>query len=182
MTKIYVNHIKNNKDGIIRAYSETWDPLFLIKNTMLDNKANLSVFDTNWSLLVEIQQLNVGIFPKFVIKSNKKTIGSIGISIQLIDFIYVKKLSWLISGNVLNNHYVISHNTKIIGKVHPVYEKNAMYNCLEVKKEDNLATMVGIVCLLNRWINLNVQIPNLLNTDFAREKNLKLTQVHFFDE
>jgi len=152
MTQYYLRQRHSISDGVNIVFDENFQASYLVSGRSGKKHDELHVQDMSGTVLVRIKQTSFGIIPRFILKYRGHVVGSISLTFgHFGDIVYVRHLSWLISGNFIANRYFITHNTKKLLSVKPDTCPDGIYNKLTVTFDSQAPVHIAIAALLDIW-------------------------------
>ncbi len=152
MTKYYLRQRHSINDGVNIVFDQDFTASYLVSGRSGKKSDEIQVQDMSGRVLVRIRQTSYGIIPRFTLNYRGHIVGSISFTLgHISDFVYVRHLSWLISGNFIANRYFIYHNTKKLLSVKPENRPDGLYNQLNVTFDAQAPVHIAIAALLDIW-------------------------------
>lgn len=152
MSTFYLRQRHQLDNGVNMVFDDAFHAVYLVAGRSGKKHDEISVYDMSGNVLVRIEQTSFGILPRFNLRYHGQVIGSISLTFgHLGDFVFIRKLNWLISGNFIANRYIITHNTKKLLSVKPSHQPDGIYNKLNVTYDTQAPLHIAIVALLDIW-------------------------------
>lgn len=154
MRKLYLKQQNSSSKQTATTVRDTdGKAQYLVTGQFGRANAFVHIYNDLGELVVEMEQVSYGLLPRFEIKTNHETVGSIGLSVgSLIDVVYVRGLSWLINGSLATGIYHAYHGQELLLTVKPTLLAQGPYNELTITHHENEALLIGITVVLNRWL------------------------------
>ena len=141
-TKKGVTTIKDDNDNIVYFITGRWG---LVHDA-------LSVYAVSGTLLAEIKQSSLGLFPKFELYSRQQKVGTLrryyGVSTEMI---FVKGLNWFLIGNLNNFRYKIYSGHTWIMRTGDIKKHAQDYIKFDFRHEQDEALCLCIAAILDYW-------------------------------
>ncbi|CAK8054186.1 hypothetical protein [Eupransor demetentiae] len=135
------------------AFDAHFQPIFIVTGQSGRIGDCLAVCDLSGNRLVEIQQLSLGVVPRFLLRERNQELSSLTLHLGYVaNLIYLRKLNWLITGNFITQNYVTYHHTKKIAAVKPQAQPDGLYDEIATTvSADQLPILIAITALLDIW-------------------------------
>lgn len=150
-TKKGVTTIKDEDDNIVYFITGRWG---LVHDV-------LSVYNVSGTLLAEIKQSSLGLFPKFDLYSHHKKVGSLrryyGVSTEML---FVKGLNWFLIGNLTNFRYKIFAGHEWVMKTGTVQKNGQDTIKFEFRYEKDEAPCLCVAAILDYWASNTKSVKN----------------------
>lgn len=73
------------------------------------------------SLLAEVKQVTLGLWPKFVLYQNRQRVGVIAKSLGFVrQVIYIRGLNWMVVGSPLSDRYRVYQGNRLVFSTSPL--------------------------------------------------------------
>lgn len=164
MRKLYVKQINTrNSQTATTVRDSNGTAQYLVTGNFGRADSFIHVYNQLGELVAEFEQVSFGLLPRFNIKFQNQTVGSIGMSLgTLLDMIYVRDLNWFIRGSLTNGVYYAYHRQEKLMTVRPVSRANGSFNELSIRNQAQEPILIGIAVILNRWL-FNSKLDPLKN-------------------
>jgi hypothetical protein len=125
--------------------------VYTIKGNISQAGGRLQLFgnDNDNDSLLQITRLSTGLLSRFVLQSGNTTLGSIGLTLNLRELLFVNGLNWLITGSARTNQYSVHHLQHLIMLAKPQQD---LRQKLVIWDEHHVAELVLIAAFLDKWL------------------------------
>ena len=135
MRKLYSYRNRLSTRGTTTITDENGSNVYLINGRWGMHAGVMSVYSSSNLLEAEIKQRSLGMLPKFDLYKKRKYAGSIrryyGVSREML---FVKKLNWLIMGNLSTYNYRVFHGRECIMTINEVQAEIILNSPFPMKK------------------------------------------------
>lgn len=152
MRRLYSYRNRLSVRGTTAVTDERGANVYLINGRWGMHAGVMSVYSASGFLEAEIKQRSLGMFPKFDLYRKRRYAGSIrryyGVSREML---LVKKLSWLIIGNLSTYNYRVFHGRECIMTINEVQLASGDYLEFTIAHEEDEALLLCVVSILDYW-------------------------------
>ncbi len=152
MRSLYAQRIGFTKKGVTTIKDKNDQIIYFITGRFGLVHDALSVFSVSGTLLAEIKQSTLGLFPKFDLYAGHKKIGSLrryyGVSTEML---FVKGLNWFLIGNLSNFRYKIYSGREWIMRTGDIVKNNQPFIRFDFRYEKDEALCLCVAAILDYW-------------------------------
>lgn len=148
MVRLFIKEEYISMQNRMIVKNESGQDTYLIVGKWGRAKDSLSIYTLDGRRLAEAKQKKLSVFPTFdllvedtKIASIKKRPGLRGIKDP---YFTVSKLNWLVTGDFIEQHYTVRHNTQTVMKLDKNYSFIGDFYALQIEEEG----LAPICCLL----------------------------------
>ncbi|MCD2256881.1 LURP-one-related/scramblase family protein [Agrilactobacillus fermenti] len=151
--EVYIKNQTAQRQHMAMVYNATQQPIYYVvgRQGMLNDSFELHELSGN--LVGEIKQVSPGFLPRFDILIANKKVGAIKRIIGVWhQFIFVTDLRWIITGDLLDNHYqAFTHGQLVFQVDTALLSDGALAKDLIVKRQQDVPVAILISMILDLW-------------------------------
>lgn len=170
MSRLYINHAYMSMQNRMIVKTASGKDKYLIVGKWGRARDALSLYAMNGDRLVEAKQTMLSIFPKFDFYVNDQKLGSVkkipGFHGLKQPYYLFSHLNWFISGDFVEQQYVVRHHTEVVMHVEKHYSFQGDFYILDIEKEE----YAPICCLLAVIIDHYSSEKDTLWKQYKKEK------------
>ena len=112
----------------------------------------LSLYTMQGSLLAEVKQVTLGLWPKFVLYQNRQRVGVIAKSLGFVrQVIYIRGLNWMVVGSPLSDRYRVYQGNRLVFSTSPLEDTGGLYQAVHIADQDEEPLAILVATILNHW-------------------------------
>lgn len=148
MRELYLTQVTHAATGMSLVTNELGTIAYYITGEMGQTGNRLKILDKSAHVLAELEQASLGFLPRFTLRVANTQVGSIGLSLQLREVLFVSGVNWLILGNLDKQRFQIS---KMRHQLAASIPKGDGRLTIQIADVDNEVALVLITAFLDRW-------------------------------
>lgn len=134
------------------VFDEHHQPSYIVSGRYGLTGEGFTVYTISGDALAEIKQISLGVLPRFDLFLHQKKVGRINRLFGFWhEFILVSDLNWLITGDLLNYHYKITHRTETIMELDQSSIALGEIYTLSITNEQDAPLCICLAMILDHW-------------------------------
>lgn len=152
MMHIYMREQYVARKERIIVKDESGKDIYLITGKWGNTGDGLYLYKLDGTLLAEVKQTKLALFPKFDLYVAGEKVCSISKYQGLKQpYFHVTQIHWLVTGDFTKGHYKITHLTQTIMTMDKVYLADGDFYELAIANEKDIPLCICIALILDHW-------------------------------
>lgn len=148
MQQFHLTQSPQSAAGMSFVTNQLGDIVYYITGEMGQPGNHLQILDKNAKPLATITQVSAGLLPRFSLTVAQHHVGSIGLSMQLREILFVSGVNWVILGNLDKQSYQIFKGPHQLARTTAMQDGRLK---LLILSKAHTATLILILAFLDRW-------------------------------
>lgn len=152
MRSLYAKRIGFTKKGVTTIKDKNGKIVYFITGRWGLVHDVLSVHAVSGTLLAEIKQSSLGLFPRFDLYSNEKKVGSLrryyGVRTEML---FIKGLNWFLIGNLSNFRYKVYAGRAWIMQTGDIEKYGQSFIKFKVQRQEDEPLCLCVAAILDYW-------------------------------
>lgn len=121
MRTLYLREHGGQRQATTIVHDEFNNACYLLTGKWGLRQDVLSLYTMQGSLLAEVKQVTLGLWPKFVLYQNRQRVGVIAKSLGFVrQVIYIRGLNWMVVGSPLSDRYRVYQGNRLVFQLVPL--------------------------------------------------------------
>jgi uncharacterized protein YxjI len=148
MQRFYLTTLSSNNSVRLQVSDEQGTQRYEIRGSIGFIGATLTIANRHGRQLAMIRRTSTGLFPRFDLLVDNHRLGSIGLSLQLREILFVSGRNWLITGSAISNRYQVHHFQHLVLRTYPLSDLREMLEIDDIKNE---SLLILLAAFLDTW-------------------------------
>lgn len=148
MQQFHLTQSPQSTAGMSFVTNQVGDIAYYITGEIGQPGHYLQILDKHANPLATITQISTGLLPRFSLTVAQQQVGSIGLSMQLREILFVSGVNWLILGNLDKQNYQIFNGRHQLA--HTTAATDGRLNLIIFTNTDP-APLILVLAFLDRW-------------------------------